>query len=247
MMRLTRAAYRFQLLCQLVSPERNSSASREDTLQSFINIMEAWEVEEFFTFYQFAYDVYDKVLTNIYWDLHPDNPRFNDQGRPPTPDGAFDLDSDFSRENYLEGTTLHGLAFLHTVLFQIKDHENLVSTMQEQIQSSYIPIDGMVGMFGDTQQIIRRQDQPSERDQMEADRVPLVFVRDEIDKPPRAWTMIWDDTYSNLYGSHIPDEIRDWGYVFWDEATLERTGGFKLLRYQLGEDWRDNDPRDDFI
>ncbi|KAJ3544460.1 hypothetical protein NM208_g3039 [Fusarium decemcellulare] len=232
MMRLTRAAYRFQLLCQLVSPERNSRTSREDTLQAFMNIMEPWQIEELFAFYQFAYNVYDKVFTDIYWDLHLDNPKFNDQ---------------VLRDNYLEGTTLHGLAFLHTVLFEIKDHEYLVSTMQKQIQSSYIPINGMVGIFGETQQIIRRQDQPSERDQMEADRVPLVFVRDELDRPPQAWTMIWGDTYSNLYGSHIPDEIRDWGYVFWDEATLERTGGVKLLRYQLGEDWDDYDPRDDFI
>ncbi|EEU43575.1 uncharacterized protein NECHADRAFT_82499 [Fusarium vanettenii 77-13-4] len=93
MMRLTRAAYRFQLLCQLTSPDRTLRSSTEENLQALFNIMEPWEVEELFTFYQFALDVYDKVFTEIYWDLHPDNPKFDDQGRPPTPDGAFDLDS----------------------------------------------------------------------------------------------------------------------------------------------------------
>ncbi|UPK92056.1 hypothetical protein LCI18_002991 [Fusarium solani-melongenae] len=247
MMRLTRAAYRFQLLCQLTSPERTSRSSAEENLLALLNIIEPWEIEELFAFYQFALDVYDKVFTDIYWDLHPDNPKFDDQGRPPTPDGAFDLDSGFVRDKLLEGTAIRGLTFLHTVLFQINEHEHLVSTMQNRIQSSYIPIDSMVGIFAETQQIIRRQEQPSERDQMEVDRVPLVFVRDELDRPPRAWTMIWGDTYSNVYGLHIPDEMRDWGYVFWDEATLERTGGAELLRRQWEECWGDYDPREDFV
>ncbi|KAL6353923.1 hypothetical protein LRP88_12918 [Fusarium phalaenopsidis] len=60
---------------------------------ALLNIIEPWEIEELFAFYQFALNVYDKVFTDIYWDLHPDNPKFDDQGRPPTPDGAFDLDS----------------------------------------------------------------------------------------------------------------------------------------------------------
>ncbi|KAI8716317.1 hypothetical protein NCS52_00924900 [Fusarium sp. LHS14.1] len=246
-MRLTRAAYRFQLLCQLTSPERTIRSSTEEKLQTLLNIMEPWEVEELFTFYQFALGVYDKVFTDIYWDLHPDNPKFDDQARPPTPDGAFDLDSGFVRDNLLEGTAIRGLTFLHTVLFQIKEHEHLVSTMQKQMKSSYIPINGMVGMFGETQQIIRRQEQPSIRDKMEADRVPLVFVRDELNRPPRTWTIIWGDTYSNLYGLHIPDEMRCWGYVFWDEATLERTGGAELLRNQWEECWGGYDPRGDFV
>ncbi|RSL53624.1 hypothetical protein CEP53_007694 [Fusarium sp. AF-6] len=209
--------------------------------------MEPWEIEEFYALYQFVCNVYQKIFAHIYWDLHPDNPRFNDQGRPPTPDGAFDLDSLDLRNNYLEGTTLHGLTFLRTVLFQITDDEILVSTMQKRIRSSHIPIGGFHGMFDEMQQMTRRQHQPSERDQMEADRVPLVFVRDEINRPPRAWTMIWGDTYSNIYGATIPDELRDWGYVFWDEATLERVGGVKMLRSQLERDWGDVDPRDFFI
>ncbi|KAJ4320267.1 hypothetical protein N0V84_005965 [Fusarium piperis] len=92
MTRLTRAAYRFQLLCQLASPERTLGPSRENHLWAFLSVIEPWEIEELFAFYQFAYGIYDKVFTDIYWDLHPNNPKFDGQGRPPTPDGAFDLD-----------------------------------------------------------------------------------------------------------------------------------------------------------
>ncbi|KAJ9157853.1 hypothetical protein NKR23_g741 [Pleurostoma richardsiae] len=185
-MRVTRAIYRFQLLCHLAGPGDNSPwLSRDhldETVQAFLDTLEPWEVEELFSFYQFAHDVYDKIIKDIMWDLHPDNPKFNDQGRPPTPDGAFDLDG-LNRAMYLEGTTLRGLPLLHTVLFKIKDREHIVSTMQQHM------------------------------------------------------------TKSNLYGWYISDDLRRWGYVFWDAKTLERIGGTKVLMRQWEEYW-DDDPRD---
>ncbi|ROV96519.1 hypothetical protein VMCG_07799 [Cytospora schulzeri] len=199
-MRFTRATYRFQLLCQLIGPDGWISwLSRQRMAQVFLDVLEPWEVEEFATFYQWAQEVYDKVLNAVRWDLHPDNPKFDDQGRPPTPEGAFDMEISFNRENYLEGTTLRGLSLLRKVLFNIKDHEHLVSTMQKQIASSYIPISSIVGILGDTQQSIRRKEHPSERDEMRKQRVPFPFRGDgEPDTPPLAWTTIWGDTYSNL-------------------------------------------------
>jgi len=95
-MRVTRAIYRFQLLCHLAGPDdRSLWLSRDhlnETMQAFLDTLEPWEVEELFSFYQFAHDVYDVIIKDVGWDLHPDNPKFNDQGRPPTPDGAFDLE-----------------------------------------------------------------------------------------------------------------------------------------------------------
>lgn len=93
-LRLTRAIYRFHLLCQLADPTDSmvTTTSRGETTQAFLNMLEPWEVEELFSFYQFAQDVYNRILKDIRWDLHPDNPKFNDQRRPPTPEGAFDLD-----------------------------------------------------------------------------------------------------------------------------------------------------------
>lgn len=94
MMRLTRATYRFQLLSQLVDPDdwtkRNSG---ERSTQALFDILQPWEIEELFSFYEFAEEVYNEILNRIRWDVHPQNPKFDDQGRPPTPTGAFDLDS----------------------------------------------------------------------------------------------------------------------------------------------------------
>lgn len=35
----------------------------------------------------------DQIFHEIRWDVHEDNPKFEDQQRPPTPEGAFDLDT----------------------------------------------------------------------------------------------------------------------------------------------------------
>lgn len=103
--------------------------------------------------------------------------------------------------------------------------------MQKHIVSSYIPLSGVEGLFGETRQHRRRNDQLSERDRMQEERAALPFRgdSDEPDAPPLAWTIIWYDTYSNLYGSHVPDEMRRWGYIFWDAATLEGNEGMRAL------------------
>lgn len=94
-LRLTRAVYRFQLLCQLAdrADDTTSISSRAERVEAFLDLLEPWEIEELFSFYQFAQGVYDRTLNDIRWDLHPDNPKFDDQSRPPTPEGAFDLDN----------------------------------------------------------------------------------------------------------------------------------------------------------
>lgn len=92
-LRLTRAMYRFQLLCQLADPvEDRSHSSRESATRAFLDLLEPWEIEELFSFYQFSQDVYDGTLNDVSWDLHPENPKFDDQGRLPTPEGAYDLE-----------------------------------------------------------------------------------------------------------------------------------------------------------
>ena len=261
-MRFTRATYRFQLLCQLGDPS-GLGQHREKSIQAFFNLIEAWEVEEIYSFYLFAQSVYDKIFTDITSDLHPDNPRFDAYDRAPTPPGAFD--SQFTsksaiisrsqthltlvdyRDIYLQGTALAGsLPLLSAVLFEIKDHEQLVTTMQQSIVGSRLSIETEHGILDDEHQQERRATDPSERDQMREDRAPFPFVGDGGgDGPPFAWTIIWAGTYSNLYGSYIPDTIRRWGYVFWDRATLKYSA-----RELLEEQWDDacclppGDPRD---
>ncbi|KEZ41558.1 hypothetical protein SAPIO_CDS7725 [Scedosporium apiospermum] len=249
-MRLARAIYRFQLFCELTrrGAVRTPRDNLEARITAFFDMIEPWGIEELFSFYKFVSSIYDKILDDIRWDLHPDNPKFDDQDRPPTPTGAFEFDSEWDRGNYLEGLTLRGLPLLHEVMFNIKDHEDLVTIIQEHMWAEYIPVNRDEGLFGGTHQEIRYRNKPSKRDQMQEDRVALPFRGDgEPHAPPLAWTIIWGGTYSTLVGCYIPEEIQRWGYVFWDAATMERTGAAELLKKQWRKNWdEDEDPRDEF-
>lgn len=68
--RVTRATYRFQLLCQLGSLPGSWRRREEQqrTILAFFEHFEPWEIEELFTFYQFVHVVYDQILTDITWD-----------------------------------------------------------------------------------------------------------------------------------------------------------------------------------
>ncbi|KAI0973597.1 hypothetical protein F4678DRAFT_405526 [Xylaria arbuscula] len=245
--RLARAAYRFELLSRVTAVDKRTdrTLSLNKYLKAFLNKLEPWEVEELVSFYQFAESQYDIIFNDIRWDLHPDNPRFADQDRLPTPLGAFDMESDFDRERYREGATIRGLSLLRTVLFGIRDHEHLVSLMQENITRSYIPFEPDDGVLDTTEQSRRRRNNPTLRDRMHESRVRFPFRGDdEPGSPPLAWTVIWGGTYSSMYGWYIPDELRRWGYVFWDAVRLESTGGSEVLKKQWQGRWHDLDPRD---
>jgi len=143
---------------------------------------------------------------------------------------------------YCEGLTLHGLDLLHTALFAAEDHNQLVSLIRDNIVSSNIPIDVEEGIMGDTYQEIRYRERPTEQDKLQEAQTPMPFQGDgNPDLPPLAWTSFWRETYSSLYGYHIPAEMRHWGYVFWDAPTLQSTGALELLEREK-EDFID--PRD---
>lgn len=93
--RCLRAAYRFQLLCCAVKSARLIRDMDDNTLERLAERLfytpEPWEGEELLSFYQLAEAVYEDILDNIAADVHPDNARFDDQHRPPTPEGAFEL------------------------------------------------------------------------------------------------------------------------------------------------------------
>ncbi|KAI1290533.1 hypothetical protein F5Y03DRAFT_378231, partial [Xylaria venustula] len=245
--RLARAAYRFELLSRVTAVDERTdrTLSLNKYLKAFLNKLEPWEIEELLSFYRFADSQYDRIFNDLRWDLHPDNPRFDNQGRPPTPLGAFDLEDDYELQRHREGATLRRLSLLRPVLFGIRDHEHLVSVMQENIIRPYIPFGPDDGVLDFTEQSIRRRNNPTLRDRMHALRVRCPFRGDdEPGSPPLAWTVIWGGTYSNMYGWYIPHELRRWGYVFWDAATLESTGGLDVLKKQWQDRWHNLDPRD---
>lgn len=154
------------------------------------------------------------------------------------------------RNVFLEGIALHGIPLLRTVLFGIRNHEHLVSTIREHMTMSYILMSQLGGVFSQRQQAMRRRIHPSDRHRMQEERAPFPFRGDgEPDAPPLAWTTLWGDTYSNMYGLYIPGDLRRWGYVFWDAARLEALGGKELLKrqwemYWVGH-WGEYDPSND--
>ena len=92
----------------------------------------------------------------------------------------------------------------------------------------------------------RREQQLSEKDLKQRRRDPLPFRGDtEPDAsgslPPLAWTLMWKETYSNLFGYYVDNDMRRWGYVMWDAARLESMGVKEVLARQWDEDF---DPRD---
>lgn len=143
---------------------------------------------------------------------------------------------------------MRGLDLFHSLLFEITDHSQLVSVIQDNLRTSYIPLTRYEGVFGENYQEIRRFNDPTERHRMQQDRVPCPFQGDvDLRYPPLAWTLIWKGTYSNLYGHYIPDDVRRCGFIFWDASTLECSGGSNALMRQWEQEWEDEDLRDDVL
>lgn len=117
--------------------------------------------------------------------------------------------------------------------------------MQEHMVSSYIPINGLDGVFGDSPQTERRKERPSRRDKMQDEGAPCPFLGDR-DGPPLAWTIVWENKYSNLYGWYTSDALRRCGYVFWDSASWD-TVGIEFVEWQWMRKYLGYDPREDMI
>ncbi|KAB8214643.1 hypothetical protein BDV33DRAFT_195900 [Aspergillus novoparasiticus] len=227
--RLIRALYRFQLCCHLFGVGCHKSAQIQrlsfDSVEIgtiFLDLFEPWEVEEISCIYTFSKERYNQTFNDIRWDVHEENPKFEGQ-RPPTPEGAFDLDNSWIRDSLLKGTISCGLDLLHMVIFEIKDHTHLVTTMQQHISWP-------TGNFLEGEALGES-----------------AHTRYKRNTPPLAWTLIWRGSYSNLYGYYVQDVIRRWGYVMWDATRLDRTGAKELLARQWQADWGDTDPRDDLL
>ncbi|KAK4041114.1 hypothetical protein C8A01DRAFT_34847 [Parachaetomium inaequale] len=235
--RIARALYRFQLCCRMFGSRDDADVWRLGWVQpgefnttKFIHTMEPWEIEQFASVYTFVRAKYEQVFDDIQWDLNPDHPRFQDQQRPPTPDGAFELEG-YWRDPLRTGTLSKGLRLLHTLLFKITNQEHLVTTMQANIcypKSMRLEDD----VFGTTRQLYMHRERVLGWGRKTGR--PLPFRGDggpdaEGDRPPLAWTLMWRETYSCLFGECLPDTTRHCGYVMWDAARIEGTGADEVL------------------
>ncbi|GCB26951.1 hypothetical protein AAWM_09836 [Aspergillus awamori] len=269
--RIIRALYRFQLFCNLLGTGPHKHMDKIDIFEPWLkfeshevlmmleSLYEPWELEEINCVNVFAQIKGLEVLKSVTWDFHETNPKFADQNRPPTPQGAFDIKTNRGQpmidyeDSYLIGLITQGLDHLQKIFFEIQDHSRLVAIMEESLilrTSMFICASGL-GALDYLTQDDRRIVAPSERDKREERREPLPFRGDKVDEsdgayPPLAWTLLWKGTYSNMFGNYIPNEIPMWGYVMWDAARLERTGAKEvLLRQFVSSFWdEDQDPRD---
>ncbi len=96
-MRILRALYRFQLCCLLFGhASRAKFWDRGWASLGMVNVLSSldpWEIEEVACVHKFAESKYSRIFDDIQDDVAPANPRFANQRRPPTPDGAFELDN----------------------------------------------------------------------------------------------------------------------------------------------------------
>ncbi|KAJ4301857.1 hypothetical protein N0V90_003953 [Kalmusia sp. IMI 367209] len=238
-LRFVRAVYRFQILCHLINLlSGDDRQGRYRPILALSAIIKPWEVEELFLLYQFVHKTCKAVLEDIKWDIYPNKPKFDAQGRPPTPDGAFDLIERWHMVNNVDNLALSGLSVLRTILFSIDtNRETLITTVQQYLFRSFISLDSFPdGPLGGPAQTTRHMGTPSERDRLQAAQTPVPSGRESVEAAPLAWTTIWSGTYSSVYRFFVPDQMRRWGYVFWDAERLEESGICGLFK----EEWERN-------
>ncbi|OJJ75258.1 hypothetical protein ASPBRDRAFT_193907 [Aspergillus brasiliensis CBS 101740] len=260
--RIIRALYHFQLFSNLLGKGPHKHLDKLDlfipwlrfdgyeVLMMLEGLYEPWELEEINCVNVFLQTKGLEVLESVTWDFHETNPKFDDQDRPPTPRGAFDIKS--YEEAYLIGLITQGLDHLQQVFFKTQDHSHLVDIMEKSLKlhtSVFLEADGL-GALSYLAQHERRHAASSERDKREKRRDPLPFRGDFVNNldgeyPPLAWTLLWKGTYSNMFGEYMGDEIPKWGYVMWDAARIEHTGAKEVLARQWNSMWDENeDARD---
>lgn len=150
---------------------------------------------------------------------------------------------------YMRNVVSQGIEFLHSILFNVHDHPDLVTKMENAIrQYSDFYLDHALENLA---QYRRRRHHRSDRDDREDRRDPLPFTGDSAREgnlgPPLGWTTIWDGTYSNIFGEFTCKAMQRWGYVFWDAVRLERTGAKEVLKRQWYQRHGSYDPRDEML
>lgn len=185
--------YRFQLYCNLfgvgrheagvsaplpeydpLAPPEIRTAGRHclEAVTRFVDQCEPWELEEIAAVHDFARGTYDQVFRDIYWHLHPENPRFEENS-----EGAINL-SHWSHENLRHGTASRGLHLLHAVTFNRPQRTaDLAEFMRSQLHKPVGPT-LHADVFSRGAQAERRTGRASRRDAKQARRERLLFRGD---------------------------------------------------------------------
>ncbi|TGJ80527.1 hypothetical protein E0Z10_g8232 [Xylaria hypoxylon] len=220
--RVFRALYRYETYHHLFGQnqgQRQGGFRHHEIHDLFFCLFDPWEAEAVGCFHVFVRHKYEDIFNRVKADLHPRNARFRLENGVYNPDGSHDLE--IEHDDYMDGTVARGLKMTARLL-AIDDHEKLVSKMQRCLTHSRELDAPMRQALGSVAQNDRREmstNFPNARDKAEQRRDPIHFVGDAVppDGPPFAWVVLWGGKYSNIYGEYVPQSVRLWGYVMWDE------------------------------
>ncbi|KAF9889006.1 hypothetical protein FE257_007983 [Aspergillus nanangensis] len=201
-----------------------------------------WEIEQISCVDAFVEEKGTQLFEKIRWGFDDENPKFENYP-PPRYNLARKLPGDRVAPLALT-IELTGIEYLQMVMFDYKDHDDLVSIMEDSLiytQALFLR-PSYEGALGEKAQEVCRETAPSPRDQMEQRRDPLPFRGDTVNDPegmypPLGWTLLWRGTYSNVVGCYIGDETGRWGYALWDSDRLMESGAAEVLASQLRIQW----------
>lgn len=261
-MRIQRAMYRFQIVCDVFGnklEDGNVSEQRPRQLGClrFLSSYEPWEIEEILCINTFFQEQYQKRLLEVSDDLNSIPWRSIvtagqalDLGRARTL--RYEISEVYvlvmltqltgTRKSSRDFLVSQGLPLLASVS-RIQDHDELAATLRTNMHYD-VWVTWLDDITGNTDMHERWERLYSDRDLAQDEGRPIPFRGDDPDSPPLAWVLIWGETYSNLFGTFIPKPLRLWGYIMWDVRRLEETGAIERLMREWYEMWQGGDYRD---
>lgn len=129
------------------------------------------------------------------------------------------------------------MGLLDVWMLAINNHDKLVIKMQRCLTHDQSLDPPMRKALWSVAQNDRREMStkfPQVKDEVEQRRDPIDFVSDVVppDGPPLAWVLLWGGKYANIYGAYVPESLRQWGYVIWDERRWIDMGAKELIARQ---------------
>jgi hypothetical protein len=259
--RIFRAIYRYETYCHLFGLNSGDRKGRFEPLEVneiFFCLFDPWEADAIGCIDLFLRHRYKEIFAEVQEDLDPKNSRFLQPNGLPNPEGSIDLKrigdgepstspnhppkpSAVQRElahtaaDYIEGTVSTGLN-VAVRLLGAKDYDTLVANVQSSVVFHDNMDSTMREALGLEAQHERRERSniTNRRDEAEQRRDAMQFDGDAIllEGPPLGWVLLWHETYYNFFGEYVPDTVKEWGYVIWDERRWTELGANDLVYTQ---------------
>ncbi|KAF2149997.1 hypothetical protein K461DRAFT_37795 [Myriangium duriaei CBS 260.36] len=234
MLRITKALYRYQLGCNLFGTEpdmfneasfdideifNDRSAIVDEKNDWFLRKFEPWDVEAIFCIYRWAGSFYEELFAYHRGDLSIDGERFH-------PDE--DVVEFTEKLDILSGA---GLPLLYNLMIGITDFYAILYTVQQVLDDPY----RSAFLEWDTRFCYNAFNGHHETDPLGSE-PPLPFTSDAVDKPPLAWTMLWQNGKVSDIGhlKHGIQSLQSWGFVMWDSERTQYEG----VRALVGRQWK---------